>query len=961
MKFSAASLAVPLVLFGTTAAAASAGPATTKLPSPDQTSAGTAPSRTAVRVVTDAEASPRELYGADRLRSAIVSSIADAPAGAEILAGQRSSSLFAGIPKLPAFAPGESEAYRLLRRGNRWLVTGSDASGVLYGCMELSSRIRAARALPDQLDFADHPALRIRATNLFWMKTGGDYDWSIVPENFPWFFNRDLMTRYLNLLAENRFNTIVFWNGHPFPYFLALERFPEARMLNDADLKRNMDYLRWFTSEADRRGIWTVFEFFNIHVSPAFAKAHQAEGVHLQNPASTPLLADYTRYCIREFVSTYPNVGLMVTAGEALRVEPEKFVRDTIIAGIKDTGKDPPLIIRQWTIDHDRYRDIIRPAYDHLFTMMKHNTEMIVSPYPDPRNAAWAALGPHIINMHEIADVKPFRWGSPVFIQQMVKNWKAIDAQGMHIYPMTSWMWPDSLDRTPLLTMDRDWIWLEAFGRYGWNPDRLAADEEQFWKSKLSARFGSSKAGDAIYSFYTKTGPILPGIQNTINIYNMNYHPTAVAQEATLNGILFSDRWEDAGGLMARPLDDLSLARYEEEFGRLGAAARKRPPLSVKEYLGIHEAAPDPVKLSQLYVEMATEALKELHDAQDAATREPDEYARFVNDAACILDLARFYHAKIEAAIEKGLYDQTGDETHYQRMLAKLDESLAAYRDLDQAATPAYKQPTDLGDWYRWSTTRESLEAERAFYGQQSKISSTGADVVYLGLDGPMNDAGNAFHWLLEKQVESHHLLSQSYHLGADPFRRAQLVVVYDTASPDFARCEPLLESYVRGGGKVLFWDPLARASIGALLEGIHFKAYLTYHAPSQLMFANSEDPLVEQLAGKTVTPDRDDPFAASIASISSDWRVLAWAGMSGDADAQFSRAGETFGPRWTSLMDPARIPVFVVRRFGKGEVALAQLGDAHVPVGRSGQAPVAPAYLKSLTENLSAWLAQER
>jgi hypothetical protein len=139
----------------------------------------------------------------------------------------------------------------------------------------------------------------------------------------------------------------------------------------------------------------------------------------------------------------------MLTAGEALHIKSEEWVRDAVIAGIKETGKHPPLIVRQWTIDPYRFRDVIKPNYDQLYTMMKHNTEMIVSPYPDPRNSTWISFGQnHIINVHENGDIKPFRWGSPVFIQQMVRIWTSMGVAGMHLYPAVSWDWPVSLDRT---------------------------------------------------------------------------------------------------------------------------------------------------------------------------------------------------------------------------------------------------------------------------------------------------------------------------------------------------------------------------------------------------------------------------------------------------------------------------------------------------------------------------------
>ena len=506
----------------------------------------------AIRVSLDPAATPRETYGASRLEGVLASPEVRLPVGGRIIAAVRSSALFAGYSGLPDFSMSDSEAFHLSRIGNDWLVMGSDPSGVLYGCLELAHRVSVSKTLPDRIDFTDRPAFRIRGTNLFWMKQG-DYNFPVVPKEFPWFFDRALMTRYLDELARNRYNTIFFWNGHPFPYFLKLARYPEARMLSDAELDQNIDYLKWFTAEADKRGLWTVFHFYNIHVSPNFAKAHFNEGVREENPASTPLLAAYMRYCVSEFVNSYPSVGLMLTAGEALHIKSEEYVRDVIVAGIKDTGKKPPLIVRQWWIDPTRYRDIIRPSYDNLYTMMKHNTEMIVSPYPDPRHATWLSYGQsHIVNLHELGDVKPFRWGSPVWIQQMVQH---LENHGHQRFSSV----PDDLvdvagcarPNRAALIRDRPRPHLDR----GLRALRLETGTSAPRKrrrsggSELADKFGNPDAGKAIYNYYVKTGPIMPGIQNLVNVYNMNYHPTAVSQEASLNGILHSDRWEGGGGL----------------------------------------------------------------------------------------------------------------------------------------------------------------------------------------------------------------------------------------------------------------------------------------------------------------------------------------------------------------------------------------------------------------------------
>jgi hypothetical protein len=912
-------------------------------------------------VITAPGATPRELYAASRLNDAIARANVRLPEHSRILVGTRTSSLFGSHPP---FSDNASEAFRLMRSGDEWWVIGSDPSAVLYGCLELARRIEEDRQLPSQLDVTDRPALKIRGTNLFWMKQG-DYDWAVTPENFPWFFDKALMLRYLDQLVENRYNTIFFWNGHPFPYFLPLAKYPEARALNDQELKRNIDQLQWFTREADRRGIWTVFHFYNIHVSPAFAKAHQAEGVHLQNPASTPLLEAYTRYCVREFVNSYPSVGLMLTAGEALHVKSEEWVRDAVVEGIKETGKHPPLIVRQWTIDPYRFRDVIKPNYDQLYTMMKHNTEMIVSPYPDPRNSRWISFGQnHIINVHENGDIKPFRWGSPVFVQQMVRIWRSMGVAGMHLYPAVSWDWPSSLDRTEprLSTMDRDWIWLEEFGRYSWNPERSAAGEERFWKDRLARRFANAAAGKAVYNYYVKTGPIMPALQNVVNVFNMNYHPLAISQEASLNGILHSDRWEDVGDYLARPLDDFTLELFEKRFGPLGDA-RKRPPLSVKEWVvatlsGKTPNTLDPIRLSTLLVSMAEDAVNGL---QSVKISDP-EYGRFLTDARGILYLAKFYRAKLEAATEKGLYDGSGETAHYDRMLQLDAESVTQYGALDELASRTYLHATDLGYYYRWDRADKGFKEELAFYRGQQQISRGGAELVYLGLDGPMSDASRVFHWLIEGARERAGWSAQSYYLEPNLFARAKIAIVYDTFAPGFVKYQKQMENWVRNGGKLLIWDPTGLGGTGTLLEGIVFAENASLRAGNQIAYLVDDHPLLNSLSGSTLSLSPGDTLSSTIRAVSSDWRELAYTVLHSRAAGQFYTGDQTFGPRWTSLMDPVRAPVLVVRKFGAGEIAVAQMGRWSVSAGpdmETVKQQMARSPLGKFAENLVRWAGE--
>jgi hypothetical protein len=112
------------------------------------------------------------------------------------------------------------------------------------------------------------------------------------------------------------------------------------------------------------------------------------------------------------------------------------------------------------------------------------------------------------------------------------------------------------------------------------------------------------------------------------------------------------------------------------------------------------------------------------------------------------------------------------------------------------------------------------------------------------------------------------------------------------------------------------------------------------------------------------MVPVEPPGLAASVREASAEWKELAYAVLPSAASRQFYRGHPTFGPRWTSLMDPARVPVLLVRDYGQGAIVLAQLGAAAVapkPDMAVDRVEEAPAYLRVLSRNLIDWAAGGR
>jgi hypothetical protein len=93
------------------------------------------------------------------------------------------------------------------------------------------------------------------------------YEYPYTEKDFPWFYDKKLWIRYLDMMVENRYNSLYIWNGHPFASLVRVKEYPYAVEVDDATFKKNEEMYRFLTEEADKRGIWVIQMFYNIIVS----------------------------------------------------------------------------------------------------------------------------------------------------------------------------------------------------------------------------------------------------------------------------------------------------------------------------------------------------------------------------------------------------------------------------------------------------------------------------------------------------------------------------------------------------------------------------------------------------------------------------------------------------------------------------------------------------------------------
>ena len=637
-----------------------------------------------------ASATPREQYGADRLREAL----APLKTEATIEVGPLTAPPIARF-NLPEFWPQAKEAYLIRQIGKTWVVTGSDPSGILYGEIELADRIRTTGALPTGIDLTDHPALKLRGTCIGMQKPeltyeDAEYDYPYTPKDFPFFYDKAAWTKYLDMLAEERYNTLYLWNGHPFTSLLKLPKYPEAQELTTTQLEQNIAMFKWLTAEADKRGIWVLQGFYNIHLSHNFARAHNLP-FHLSAP--NPEASAYTRYAISEFVREYPNAGLMMTLGEAL--SPHRGVEwltQTIIPGVKDglaqlhTTVEPPIVVRAHATDIADVMKAALPLYSNIDTMFKWNGESLTStnvrgPVLDEFKMLAEESNVTVANVHLLSNLEPFRWGDPDFIRQTLTNFQRIGIQGLHLYPLRYWEWPVAGDNTAplLLQTDRDWIWFAAWGRYAWNPNRDPEAEHAYWVAQFEAKYGTREAGAKLLDAYTLAGPAQPRLLTRIGITEGNRQAFALGM--TMPQLIDDARFNPAQTLWT---GDAPLGERLSDYVANEAKGLPQPK------------GETPIGVSDEVLEGSRKALESAQSAAPNVTRNKEEYARVVNDLKAINLLMQFYNAKTKAAEQVMLYGYDQKPDHLTKAETLLATSVDRFRELTAIAGPAYRTATSM-------------------------------------------------------------------------------------------------------------------------------------------------------------------------------------------------------------------------------------------------------------------------
>lgn len=238
------------------------------------------------------------------------------------------------------------EGFQLINENNQILLYAGDSIGAMHGILQLAHHYQVNSDFSSVKSQVVNPKFSFRAIkfNLPW----SSYRYGEVMD-LHLSVARDLSfwEEFLDMMAENRFNKLTFWNRHPFPFLIRARNFPETTPFNEPELAEWKHFWTQLFAMAKLRGIETYLVNWNIIVSPQFAAYH---GVKELNDTSA-LVKQYTKESVTQVLNEYPDLtGLGVTLADWMNdmtpQQRENWIEDTFVAGIKAAARPAKFIHR---------------------------------------------------------------------------------------------------------------------------------------------------------------------------------------------------------------------------------------------------------------------------------------------------------------------------------------------------------------------------------------------------------------------------------------------------------------------------------------------------------------------------------------------------------------------------------------------------------------------------------------
>ena len=424
-----------------------------------------------------------------------------------------------------------SEAFNIQPVGKKITITGGDERGLIYGVLSLAEEVRNGTPLQHVKAKKEQSKYAFRAIkfDLPWDTYRHSYALDLHSETCK---DINYWRAFLDMMVENRFNSLTLWNLDPYTLMIKPKNFPEASPFSDEEMKEWQHLFQNIFRMAKERAIDTYLVPFNIFVSPEFAKAHNVamnnlEHHHFVNGDTSEIVKRYIRESVTQVLQEYPEItGMGLTLGEGMGgmtpQQREDWMNETIIEGMRLANRKLKLIHRipfssttgslgptsietekltRKAIEKEGEMDfIVQPVWADLKYNWSHAHSMpkLVKVHGGKLYDTYFEPDPTAYKINWTARNEDFfclRWGVPGFVRShiatnsqsfvggyMVGSETYIPAKdyftrpGIHV----PWKW----------AFERQWLFYKLWGRLLYNP----ATPDTLFKAEFLHRYGKSAA-----------------------------------------------------------------------------------------------------------------------------------------------------------------------------------------------------------------------------------------------------------------------------------------------------------------------------------------------------------------------------------------------------------------------------------------------------------------------------------
>jgi hypothetical protein len=718
-----------------------------------------------IAVVTDNTVARPVQHGLDKLKQALrqkgistseTTSFAKADSDLIVVAGFTSGSgdaarLVIDLNLPPGSSP-ESLLIRKFQRNGRSivLVAGTDARGLMYALLDVAERVGWAKPAEQPFeavsDMDERPFTRERALSLY---TFNRAYWESR------FYDETYWSRYLDVLAQNRFSSLVLIFGYEnggflapcYPYFFDIERFPDVRMvgITPEQQQRNLAALNRLIQMAHDRGLKFKVGIWD-HIYRGGVQGGGIPGADDATKKPVPglvwgvtgdNLVSYTKAALAEFVRRVPDLdGIqfrMHDESGLKRNEQERFWKDVFEMmkvqapnlHLDLRAKGLPDSVIQSALDVGVPFRITTKFWMEQMGLPFHPTHINKQNQFDRRHSYADMLRhPQRYKMHwrlwNGGTARVLLWADPEYARRFAESSLLYDGDGYEVNePLCTKMEAQPHDAEPFSLLapsrryydyefERYWHFFQVFGRLGYNPNT----PPQLWQKEFERRFGP-EAAPFLENGLHRASKVLPRIVASCYPYGAFPMTRGWAEKQRLGDLPAYARAEGS--------DLEQFANFDEEAQLLiegGETAKIRPPTN-----------------SRWFTQIAADIHQQIAEAEKrVGDRRNREFDSTITDLKILAQLALYHSHRIPAAVSYRLFERTKE-------LQTLDEAI----NYERNAIEAWRQLVDAaGDFYtsdlmmgvrgailcgHWKDELIALEKGLTFLEQQR----TGSNIVRKG------------------------------------------------------------------------------------------------------------------------------------------------------------------------------------------------------------------------------------